>query len=159
MNWESWLVWGFTATIVLTAFFAGAQGLGLTRMSIPYLLGTMVTPDRSRAKLAGVFVHLVNGWLFALLYIAIFNQWGGPSVVKGMIIGAAHTAFLLTAGMAMLPSLHPRMASEQHGPDAARQLEPPGFLALHYGVRTPLTVLIGHLVYGAMLGAFYTPAF
>jgi hypothetical protein len=47
------------------------------------------------------------------------------------------------------------MASERHGPTVARQLEPPGFLALHYGRRTPLSVIISHLVYGAILGAFY----
>ena len=158
MNWGSWLVWGFAATVTLTFFFSAAQGLGFTRMSIPLLLGTMVTPDRSRAKLAGVVLHLLNGWLFALLYIAIFNQWGGPSIGRGLLVGTTHAGFVLTAGMAVLPSLHPRMASEQHGPDAARQLEPPGFLSLHYGVRTPIAVLLGHMLFGAMLGAFYTPA-
>ena len=47
------------------------------------------------------------------------------------------------------------MASEQHGPTPTRQLEPPGFLALNYGRRTPISVLVAHLVYGAILGAFY----
>jgi hypothetical protein len=28
-------------------------------------------------------------------------------------------------------------------------------MALHYGRRTPLSVLAGHLIYGAILGAFY----
>ena len=46
------------------------------------------------------------------------------------------------------------MASEQHGPTVVRQLEPPGFLALNYGVQTPL-VLVAHLVFGMILGAFY----
>jgi hypothetical protein len=34
-------------------------------------------------------------------------------------------------------------------------LEPPGFMALHYGLATPLTVGAAHLVYGAVIGAFY----
>ena len=51
--------------------------------------------------------------------------------------------------------MHPRMASEQHGPTPTRQLEPPGFLALNYGRRTPISLLLAHLVYGAILGAFY----
>jgi hypothetical protein len=29
-------------------------------------------------------------------------------------------------------------------------------MALHYGLRTPLAVLVAHLVFGAILGAFYT---
>lgn len=35
-----------------------------------------------------------------------------------------------------------------------RQLEPPEFLGLHYGIRTALSVLIAHAVFGAILGAF-----
>ena len=36
-----------------------------------------------------------------------------------------------------------------------RQLEPPGFLGLHYGIRTPLTVLVAHVIFGIILGTFY----
>lgn len=56
--------------------------------------------------------------------------------------------------MRLLPSLHPRMAGDLHGPDVVRQLEPPGFLALTYGYQTPVSVLIAHVVYGMILGAF-----
>jgi len=33
-----------------------------------------------------------------------------------------------------------------------RKLEPPGFLALHYGYRTPMAALIAQTVYGIILG-------
>ena len=55
MNWESWLLWGFVSTVVLESILAGSQGLGVTRMNVPYLLGTMFTPNRDRAKLIGIF--------------------------------------------------------------------------------------------------------
>jgi hypothetical protein len=152
-----WLLWGFVATVVLTTIMAASQSLRLTRMNIPYMLGTMLTPDRDRAKLAGFAIHLVDGWLFSLLYIAAFHAWGVASWWLGALIGLVHAAFVLTAGMNLLPGLHPRMASEQRGPTVTRQLEPPGFLALHYGIGTPVTVLIAHLVYGGILGAFYRP--
>ena len=29
------------------------------------------------------------------------------------------------------------------------------FMALNYGRRTPITVMVAHLLYGAILGAFY----
>jgi hypothetical protein len=48
------------------------------------------------------------------------------------------------------------MASEQQGPIAMRQLEPPGFLALNYGYQTPLSVLVAHIIYGMILGGFYS---
>jgi hypothetical protein len=49
------------------------------------------------------------------------------------------------------------MASEDQGPEPTRNLEPPGFLALNYGRRTPLAAMLAHLVYGAVLGGFYVP--
>jgi len=157
MNWASWLVWGFAATAILTTVMAGSQGLGLTRMNIPYLLGTMVTPDRDRAKVLGIVIHLVNGWLFALLYIAAFDAWGWPTWWKGAAIGLVHSLFVLVVAMPAMPGLHPRMASELRGPTVTRLLEPPGFLALHYGYRTPFSIVFGHVVFGIVLGAFYTP--
>ena len=156
MNWDNWLLWGFVSTVVLTAIMAGSQGLGMTRMNIPYLLGTLFTPNRDRAKLYGVLFHFVNGWLFSLIYVAAFHSWGGATWWLGALTGLVHAAFVLTAGMAVLPAMHPRMANEQYGPTVVRQLEPPGFLALHYGIRTPIFVVLAHVVFGMILGGFYS---
>jgi hypothetical protein len=133
----------------------GTQGLGLTRMSLPFMLGTLFTSDRDRAKLVGFGVHLLNGWWLALVYTAAFQSWRRATWWLGTGIGVVHGLFVLTTIMPLLPTVHPRMASEQQGPTPTQQLEPPGFLALNYGRRTPLTVLLAHLVYGAVLGAFY----
>src|SRR5687767_5791454 len=113
MNWASWLLWGFVGTVVLTAILAGSQGVGLTRMNIPYLLGTLFTPDRDRAKLVGVLVHFVNGWIFSLLYVAAFHAWGLTTWWLGVITGLVHATFVLTVAMPILPAMHPRMAGEQ----------------------------------------------
>jgi uncharacterized membrane protein YagU involved in acid resistance len=155
MSVGSWLLWGFVATIVLTTLMAASQGLRLTRMNLPYMLGTMFTPSRDRAKLLGFAVHVVNGWIFSLLYVSAFEAWGRATVWLGVAIGFVHASFVLTAGMRIVPGLHPRMASEEQGPTVTRQLEPPGFLALNYGLQTPLSALVAHLVFGGILGAFY----
>lgn len=155
MNGRSISLWGFVGTVVLTGLMSASQGLGITRMNIPYMLGTMLTPDRDRAKLAGFGMHLVNGWLFACVYAAAFQSWRRATWWLGAATGLVHALFVLVAGMSLLPTLHPRMASEQHGPTPTRQLEPPGFMALNYGRRTPLSVILAHLVYGTILGAFY----
>lgn len=155
MNTGAWLVWGFGATIVLTTILAASQGLGITRMNIPYLLGTMFTPNRDRAKVLGIALHVLNGWVFSAVYVAAFHMWGGPAWWKGLAIGAVHGAFVLVVLMPALPGMHPHMASETRGPTVVRGLEPPGFLALHYGSRTPLSVLLAHLVFGGILGTFY----
>ena|SRR5437868_8033165 len=155
MNWSSWLLWGFLATIVLTMISAATQGLGLTRMNFPYMLGTIVTPDRDRAKLYGFIIHVVIGWIFSFFYVLIFQSLGAAGWWRGIIIGLFHAFFVLIIIMGLLPAFHPGMASEQHGPEAQNLLEPPGFLALHYGVRTPVAVLLSHAIFGAILGTFY----
>jgi uncharacterized membrane protein YagU involved in acid resistance len=155
MNWTSWLVWGFAATIVLTTISAATQGLGLTRMNLPYMLGTIFTPDRDRARLYGFGTHIFLGWLFSFVYVIIFQSLREAGWWRGALIGLIHAAFVLVVLMAALPGVHPRMASEQHGPAAANLLEPPGFLALHYGVQTPLAIVISHVVFGTILGTFY----
>ena len=155
MNKGGISLWGFVGTVVLTALLAGSQALGLTRMNIPFMLGTMVTPDRDRAKLIGFMMHLINGWLFATIYAAAFQSWRRATWWLGALIGLVHSLFVLTVGMRLLPGMHPRMANEQRGPTPTQQLEPPGFLALNYGRRTPLSVVLAHLLYGGILGAFY----
>ncbi len=155
MNVGAWLLWGFVGTLVLTTLLAGAQSLRLTRMNIPYLLGTMLTADRDRALVLGFFAHLANGWFFSLLYVAAFHAWGAATPLLGMATGFVHASFVLVAGLPILPSIHPRMAGAYAGPTEMRQLEPPGFLGLHYGFQTPLAAYVAHLVYGAILGGFY----
>jgi hypothetical protein len=155
MNWGSWLLWGFAGTIILTTISAVAQGLGLTRMNLPYMLGTIFTPDRDRARLYGFGVHVVFGWIFSLIYVLLFQALGAAGWWRGLVFGLIHASFVLVMIVSLLPGLHPRMASEQHGPTAQNMLEPPGFLALHYGVQTPLAIVVSHAVFGTILGAFY----
>jgi len=155
VNWGSWLLWGFASTVVLTSILSASQGMGITRMNLPYLLGTMFTPNRDRAKLLGSVVHFANGWVFSLIYVAVFHAWNHASWWLGALGGMVHAIFVLTVLMAMLPALDTRMGSEQQGTGVVRQLEPPGFLALHYGVRTPVSVVLAHLIFGGILGAFY----
>src|SRR5215217_949324 len=116
MNKGGIALWGFAGTVVLTTLLAGSQALGLTRMNIPFMLGTMVTPDRDRAKLVGFGMHLINGWLFATVYAAAFQSWRRATWWLGALIGLVHGLFVLVAAMPLLPTMHPRMASEQHGP-------------------------------------------
>ncbi len=154
MNWQSWLFWGVLATLSQVLFEAATQALRLTRMSLPYLLGTMFTANRSKAKLFGFAAHVVNGLFFTLIYFIMFHYWGGPTWWRGALLGLAHASFVLLVGMPLMPELHPRMASERSAPTATRQLEPPGFLSLNYGTRTPISIIISHVIFGTILGIF-----
>lgn len=150
------LIWGFAATAALSAVMFGAQRMGYSRLSFPFLIGTMFTGDRSAANAAGLMAYLLGGWLFAFVYYFIFATLGHAGWLLGLGIGAAHGFVLLVMLLPMLPHLHPRMASEYQGPGGQRTLQPPGFLALNYGYRTPLTTILAHAIYGAILGAQIT---
>jgi hypothetical protein len=155
MTIGSILLWGFMATLVLTGTLAASQGLGLSRMSLPFILGTVLTPDRARANVLGFAMHFVNGWAFAILYALVFQSLRVATWWLGAIGGLVHGLFVLLVLLPILPEVHPRMATERHGPTPTRMLQPPGFLALHYGRRTPLATILAHVAYGAILGAFY----
>jgi uncharacterized membrane protein YagU involved in acid resistance len=155
VNLGSWLLWGFIATLAVSIVLDGSQALGLTRMNLPYMMGSIFTPDRDRARVYGFFVHFINGWLFSLIYILIFESVQQATWWIGAILGLGHALFLLVVVVPLMPGFHPRMASERHGPSAARMLEPPGFLALNYGLPTPVSVIVTHVVFGIVLGNFY----
>jgi uncharacterized membrane protein YagU involved in acid resistance len=155
IHWANLLFWGFVASSALVAIESVAQSLGLTRLNLPLLLGTALTPDRDRARAIGVLLHIAMGWLFSLFYVVAMAFLGGPSWNHGAIIGLAHALLICVIGLQILPGIHPRMASETHGPSATRMLEPPGFMGLNYGLSTPVSVFVTHAIFGIIMGAFY----
>ena len=100
MNIASILLWGFVATAVLTLMMSASQGMGLTRISMPFLLGTMITPNRDRAMVLGTAVHFINGWLFAILYALAFESWHRATWWLGTAIGLVHASFVLVVANA-----------------------------------------------------------
>jgi hypothetical protein len=146
------LLWGFVATAALSAVLFGSQRLGYSRLSFPFLIGTMFTGERSAANVAGLIFYLLGGWLFAFVYYLIFASLHHASWWFGALVGLLHAIVLLVLLLPLLPHMHPRMATEYDGPSYRRRLQPPGFLGLNYGYRTPLATLIAHALYGAILG-------
>jgi hypothetical protein len=155
MNITDILLWGFAATLILTIIMAASKPLGLTRMDLPFLLGTLFTSNRNKAPLYSFVIHLFIGWTFALVYAIAFRSAGLFTWWFGLAIGFVHGAFVLSAGLQLIAAFHPRMAQPYRGPTPTRQLEPPGFFALNYGRGTPVVTMLAHLIYGGVLGIFY----
>jgi hypothetical protein len=153
-HFPEFVLWGLIATVAMTTVLEGSQGLGLSRLSLPFLLGTLFTKHRDRAMVWGFITYTIGGWLFALLYFVVFASIGIATWWLGALLGFLHGVFLLVCVLPLLPYAHPRMASEHDGPGHDYVLEPPGFFGLNYGRRTPITTLLGQTVYGLILGAF-----
>src|SRR5215207_6087799 len=132
-----------------------AQLAGLTRLDLPLVLGTLVTEDPDRARVAGFFIHLAVGQGFALGYAAVFTLLERATWWLGGLLGLLHAAVALTILLPLLPGVHPRMASHRAGPRSAAVLEPPGLLGMNYGVQTPAVAIVAHLAYGVLLGTFF----
>jgi uncharacterized membrane protein YagU involved in acid resistance len=143
------------ATVILTTTFSTTNGFHWTRLNLPFLLGTMLTPERKRALRSGLWMHLIAGCVFGLIYTGLFCAFRSTALWLGALIGLLHGAVVLTVFLPALPSWHPRMASAEMGSTLVRQLEPPGFLGNHYGSRTPEAVLIAHVLFGVAFAAIF----
>jgi hypothetical protein len=152
MDWTGWALFGLIATTALTAVMTIAQLAGLTRLDIPLLLGTMVTEDPDKARVAGFFMHLLVGQGFALGYAAVFALLGEATWWLGALLGLLHVAVALTVLVPLLPGIHPRLASARAGRSSTAALEPPGLFGLNYGRETPAVAIAAHLVFGMALG-------
>ena len=152
MDWAGWALFGLVATTTLTAVMIVAQLAGLTRLDLPLLLGTIVTEDPDRARVAGFFIHLVIGQGFAFGYAESFSLLDRATWWLGGLLGLLHVAVALTVLVPLLPGVHPRIASDRAGPSSTAALEPPGLLGLNYGVQTPLVAVAAHVAYGVALG-------
>ena len=149
------LAGGFVGTLVLTTTLRTANEFHLTRMDLPFLLGTAFVDDRVRAKALGYGLHFLVGIIFALVYYAIFIAIQQAGWWLGAAFGLLHAVFVGTALVnIMLPLVHPRMGTPFTSAGSVALLEPPGFMMLNYGLPTPLVSLVAHVAYGTIVGGF-----
>lgn len=156
-RWDVITVWGLVATGVMATVLEGAQLIGISRMSLPFLFGAFVTGRRRRAIILGYVLYLIGGWVFAWLYAFVMTSIGISTWWMGLLIGLAHGLFLITIFLPLLPVIHPRMATEYDGPSALGRLEPPGYFGLHYGGATPASTVLAQLLFGVIFGLGFSP--
>jgi hypothetical protein len=150
---------GLIGTFVLTTILRAASELRLTRIDLPFLLGTAVTADRGRAKAIGYVLHFGAGLVFSMAYFVGFAVLDRSGWLLGAGFGLIHGLF---AGSALvnilLPVVHPRMGTPMSSIQSTALLEPPGFMMVNYGRATPFVSLGAHIVFGAIVGAFTAAA-
>jgi hypothetical protein len=146
---------GFVGTLVLTTAMRAATELRITRIDLPFLLGTAFSEDRRRARALGYVLHFAAGQVFALLYWLVFVAVDYASWWLGGLLGLVHVAFAGTALVnVLLPVVHPRMGMPTTAARSNPLLEPPGFMLLNYGRQTPVVATLAHVAYGMIVGGF-----
>jgi hypothetical protein len=147
------LVGGLLGTLVLTSMLRVACEIGLTRMDLALILGTIVTRDRRKARAVGYAIHVVLGLTFAALYGVVFLAVGWHTWWLGALLGAAHAMFVGAILLNILvPAVHPLMGTSETAANEYALIEPPGFMMINYGRHTASVMLASHVVFGAIVG-------
>jgi hypothetical protein len=153
------LVGGLAGTLVLTTVLRTATELHLTRIDLPFLLGTALTANRTLAKALGYAAHFVLGLAFALVYDAMFAVLGRHEWWLGALFGLGHGMVAGTVLInVLLPLVHPRMGTPLSDATSVALLEAPGFLGRNYGSQTATVGLVAHVLYGVVVAAFVSGA-
>ncbi|MBI3671045.1 MAG: hypothetical protein HY237_14855 [Acidobacteria bacterium] len=138
---------GFVATAAMTALMYAAPMMGMPKMDIATMLGTMFLASPGPAFWLGMIIHLMMGTvLFPAVYRIALQPGTGSGTGKGVLFGLLLWAAANLMVMPMMGAIHPMVKSGM--------MRAPGFLMLNLGVMVPVGSLIGHLLYGALLGKF-----
>lgn len=141
------IVAGIAGALAFSIFTGMARSMGMTKMSIEKMLGAMFG-EGSTATFMGWMMHLVSGIVFAVIYVLIFNFLGTTNGwLYGAIIGLFHGLGVGAVLMPMMGAMHPAIK--------AGKLEAPGFFGINTGSMTPMGIVVGHIIFGAVLGGVY----
>lgn len=164
MSFEFWpaVIAGFAGGVVMTMLMTMMKKTGKTEMDMALVEGTMFTGDRSKAKVIGMVMHLVVmsalvfGSLYALLF-TLFDVSEGNLWWFAAVVGLVH-GLIAGVSMTMMPAVHPRMhvgAPVGGGSGDQVELAPLGAFAKNYGAATAPGMVMGHVIFGLVLGLVY----
>ncbi len=149
VDWGSAIVWGVIATVAFTLFSMLGTAMGMTRMDLLDLLGSMVAePGSSAARWTGAVIHHMNGAVLALAWVYGAALLGVPTNWVTALVWAVVLTGLALWMMSTIGVAHPAMR--------AHRQDDPGPAATNFGSMTPVGSLMGHLVYGLVLGLGYS---
>jgi len=147
MNILAAIVSGVVGTAVMTMVMVMAPKMGMPKMDIIGMLGTMFSKDSNRAMGGGM--HLMMGIIFALIYAVLWNAGiGSATVVGGLIFGVVHW---LISGLMMggVPMMHA-------GVKAGTVTAPGIYMTNSGGMMSFMGGLIGHAIFGIVVALTYS---
>ncbi|MBI3244678.1 MAG: hypothetical protein HYZ49_20560 [Chloroflexi bacterium] len=146
MNIIGAIVAGVVGTIVMSMIMLMAPMMGMPKMAIWEMLGSMFSKDGNNAL--GWVMHFMMGVIFAVIYAALWAAGlGSATWAGGLVFGAAHW---LIAGLMMggVPMMHAGIK--------AGTVKAPGVLMLNMGgMMGFMGGLIGHVIYGLVVALVY----
>ena len=155
MSFWGAIVGGFVGTLVLTTGMRAGSEFGLTRMDLPFLLGTAFSGRPHAGEGDRVWPSLRRGPSVRRDVLRGVRRDRRKRMVAGRRLRPDPRAFRRHgARERSIAVVHPRMGSTQSAANSRPLLEPPGFMMLNYGPSTPAVTVITHVIYGAIVGGF-----
>ena len=122
---------GFAGTLAMTMMMYGVAPMMGLHMDIAAMLGSMLGGSWT----AGLIMHFVNGSIIfpAIFTFVLYRRLPGSSIARGTVWGVA---LWLMAQLIVMPMMGAGVFSSQMG-----------------GMMAAAGSLVGHLLYGSLLGA------
>ncbi len=142
---------GIVGTVVMTTvlYMGIAMMPRQMTMNLLYMLGTMMTRNKTSAYLVGAMMHGMMGIIFALIHTGVYQAAGLETslVTWGILFGFVHW-LVVGMGIGMIGTVHPMMRTGE--------LQAPGVFATNLPSMTVMGFLMLHLLYGLLVGAIYS---
>jgi hypothetical protein len=145
MNILSAVIAGVVASLVFSMILAIAPKMGMPKMDIVSLLGSMFgKPNQA----LGWMMHLMMGVVFALIYTFLWsNGIGAATWTGGLVFGVVHW-LIVGMVMGMIPMMHVGIKSGA--------VQAPGlWMTNNGGAMAFMGGLVGHAIFGAVTALVY----
>ena len=137
---------GIVGTIVMTMVMMMAPKMGMPKMDIVGMLGSMFSADGNR--MVGMVMHFMMGIVFAIVYALLWNAGiGTVNLLWGAIFGMGHWLIsgVMMGGMSVM-----------HAGVKAGTVNAPGvYMTNNDGMMAFMGGLIGHVIFGLVVALVY----
>jgi uncharacterized membrane protein YagU involved in acid resistance len=137
MNVLGAIIAGLAGTAVMTMLMYIAPLMGMPKMDMLGMLGSMITANKGSVRWIGLIIHFMMGAVFAIIYALLWSLGiGSATWLWGLVFGAIHGVVAIVM-IPMMMRMHPRPPEMAGGP------------------LTMVGQLMGHLVYGLVVALVY----
>jgi hypothetical protein len=131
------IIAGSTGRMAMLILIYGGPLIGLPRIDVVGMLGSLAAPNKQDAVTLGGAVHFSMGILFAIIYAALWSVGiGSPTWWWGIIFGAIHGMLVIALLLAVMHRI-------------------PQATAAITGLAVMGAILLNHIVFGVVVALVY----